>query len=142
MNTEKKVSTWACILSFENLTKELSGYMPNSNADRMELMAIISGIGALKEPCELEIILSGEYVFHAIHSGNLLTWMQSAWKDENNKRIPNEDLWRMLIIQHRVKNHKIIYKRDKNKNNPFFIRCNELMQNSREEFLKKNNDFE
>lgn len=141
-NTEKKVSMWACILSFENLTKELSGYMPNSNPDRMELMAIISGIGALKEPCEIEVFLSGEYVFQAIHSGNLLKWLNTDWKDEHNKRVPNEDLWRMLIIQHRVKKHTIKYKHDKNKNNPFFIRCDELMQKSKEEFLQKNADFE
>lgn len=132
------IGGWACILAFQGLYKELSGFIPNSNENRMELLSIISGIGAIKEPCNIEVMLSSEYVFEAINSGKIKEWIDNNWKDSNQKKIENEDLWRMLIIQHRVKKHNVRYLREKSRTSDEYLRCNELANNAIQEFITIN----
>jgi len=57
---------WACLLRFGNASKELFGYDPQTTNNRMELMAPIQGLLALKEPCEVEIVTDSEYVRQGI----------------------------------------------------------------------------
>jgi RNase H len=57
---------WACVLRFGGVKKELFGFDPLTTNNRMELMAPIQGLLALKEPCEVEITTDAEYVFHGI----------------------------------------------------------------------------
>jgi ribonuclease HI len=57
---------WACILRFGARHKELFGYDPSTTNNRMELMAPIQGLLALKEPCEVEITTDAEYVLRGI----------------------------------------------------------------------------
>lgn len=140
--TAEHVGGWASILSFQENSKELSGYIPNTDARRMELMAIISGIGALKEPCNIDIMLSSDYVFQAINSGKVKQWTENNWKDEKNQKIENEDLWRMLIIQHRVKKHNVKYLRERAPKASYYKRCDELANMAIQEFIAKNRNQE
>ena len=57
---------WACVLRFGPVKKELFGFDPRTTNNRMELMAPIQGLLALKEPCEVEITTDAEYVLHGI----------------------------------------------------------------------------
>jgi len=53
---------WACVLRFGGVKKEFFGFDPRTTNNRMELMASIQGLLALKEPCEVEITTDSEYV--------------------------------------------------------------------------------
>ena len=57
---------WACLLRFGGSKKELFGYDPHTTNNRMELMAPIQGLLALKEPCEVEVTTDAEYLRQGI----------------------------------------------------------------------------
>ena len=56
---------WAAILQFGPHEKEISGYMPGTTNNRMELFAAISGLGALKEPCNVRLYSDSAYLVNA-----------------------------------------------------------------------------
>jgi len=82
---------WACILRFGGVKKELFGYDPHTTNNRMELMAGIQGLLALKEPCEVEITTDSRYVSGRMTKGlarwRLRGWWSTKWP------LPNADLW-------------------------------------------------
>ena len=82
---------WACILRCGASTKELFGYDPNTTNNRMEMMAAIQGLLAIKESCEVEITTDSEYVLQGI-----TIWVK-AWKRRHwwkkKRAVRNADLW-------------------------------------------------
>ena len=58
---------WGCILNFNGKTKEMSGHMPKTTNNRMEIFAVISGLGALKEPCIVEVYSDSAYTVNAFN---------------------------------------------------------------------------
>jgi ribonuclease HI len=82
---------WACILRFGNVKKELFGYDANTTNNRMELMAPIQGLMALKEPCEVEITTDSEYVRQGITTW-IVKWKRRHWW-KKNRPVRNTDLW-------------------------------------------------
>jgi ribonuclease HI len=83
---------WAAILRYGQHKKEISGSEPLTTNNRMELMAAIQGLRALKEPCEVKVITDSEYLKNGI-----TTWIH-GWKRNNWRggKIKNQDLWTML----------------------------------------------
>jgi ribonuclease HI len=85
---------WACVLRFGSVHKELFGFDSRTTNNRMELMAAIQGLLALKEACEVEITTDSEYVLYGA-----TRWIQK-WKRRHwwRKREPvrNADLWMEL----------------------------------------------
>ena len=82
---------WACVLRFGSVHRKLFGFDPMTTNNRMELMAPIQGLLALKEPCEVEITTDSEYVRQGI-----TIWVKSWrcrhwWK--KNRAVRNADLW-------------------------------------------------
>ena len=85
---------WAAILVYKGTEKELSGGEPNTTNNRMELMAAISGLNALKEPCEVTLYSDSKYVVDAITLGWAEEWKRTNWKKGKAK---NPDLWEILL---------------------------------------------
>jgi ribonuclease HI len=85
---------WACILRFGTNKKELFGYDPHTTNNRMELMAPIQGLLALKEQCEVEITTDSEYVLHGITQW-IIKWKRYHWW-KRHRSIRNVDLWMEL----------------------------------------------
>jgi ribonuclease HI len=85
---------WACLLRFGSIHKEFFGFDPHTTNNRMEVMAAIQGLLALKEPCEVEITTDSEYLLHGA-----TRWMQ-RWKRRNwwrkHEPVRNADLWMEL----------------------------------------------
>ena len=77
--------------------KEFSqGYKETTN-NRMELLAVIVGLGALTRPCPVDIWTDSKYVQQAITKGWLKNWVRNGWKTAAKKPVKNQDLWRQLI---------------------------------------------
>ena len=96
---------WGCILEFGPHIKEMSGYMAGTTNNRMELFAAISGLGALKEPCEVIITTDSKYVSDAVTLGWAENWRKNGWKKADKKPALNIDLWEQLLellAQHKV----------------------------------------
>ena len=82
---------WACILRFGGTKKELFGYDPRTTNNRMELMAPIQGLLALKEPCEVEVTVDAEYVLQGITKWSI-NWKRRHWWRKHGP-VRNADLW-------------------------------------------------
>lgn len=78
-------------------TKELSqGYIKTTN-NRMELMAVIAGLEALKTSCDVTIYSDSKYVVDAFDKGWLDSWIAKGWKRGKNDEVKNVDLWKRLL---------------------------------------------
>jgi ribonuclease HI len=86
---------WAAILIYGRHQREISGAEPATTNNRMELTAAVEGLGALKEPCEIEFFTDSQYVQNGI-SEWLKHWKTRGWKTKEKKTVKNEDLWREL----------------------------------------------
>ncbi|SPF36268.1 ribonuclease HI, degrades RNA of DNA-RNA hybrids (modular protein) [Candidatus Sulfopaludibacter sp. SbA4] len=94
---------WACILRFGAVKKELFGYDPHTTNNRMELMAPIQGLLALKEPCEVEITTDCEYVRKGITEW-IIRWKRIGW-GKGDWTVRHADLWielDELVAMHRT----------------------------------------
>ena len=87
---------WGTILQFNGHEKELSGGNPNTTNNQMELVGVIEGIKALKEPCTVEIYSDSKYVVQAINEW-LTNWLRNNWKTAGKKAVKNQELWQEYL---------------------------------------------
>ncbi len=98
---------YGTILKYNKHIKELSaGYKKTTN-NRMELMAIIQGLEALKEPCEVTVYSDSRYIVDAINKGWLERWVKNNWRRDRAHLVKNIDLWQRLIEQ--LERHKVTF---------------------------------
>ncbi len=88
------VGGWAAILIYNGKERELSGSDPETTNNRMEMTAAISGLEALKRPCNVQLITDSEYVKRGITEW-LPGWKRRNWKRKGGP-IKNVDLWKAL----------------------------------------------
>ncbi|MFM5931107.1 MAG: ribonuclease HI [Novosphingobium sp.] len=87
---------WGAILRMGQHEKELSGGDPATTNNRMELMAVIRALGALKEPCLVKLHTDSRYVIDGI-TGWVFGWQKNGWKNAAKKPVANADLWQDLL---------------------------------------------
>lgn len=97
---------WAAVLEHGQHKKELSGGVPATTNNRMELQAAIEAFGALKEPCEVEFYTDSEYVRNGV-TGWVHNWKRNGWRTKSKQPVKNEDLWRALDAQ--ASRHKVVW---------------------------------
>ena len=128
---------WAAILKFGPHQKEISGNMSHTTNNRMELFAVISGLGALKQSCKVEVYSDSTYVVNAFNQNWIESWQKRGWKTSDNKPVENQDLWRLLLItmrKHDVSFHKVPGPQDHAENN----RCDELARSEVQKIIAQN----
>lgn len=82
---------YGTILRFGDHEKIVSGSDEHTTNNRMELLGVIEGLSALKEPCEVEVISDSSYVVKGINE-----WL-SAWIARDFKKVKNPELWKRYI---------------------------------------------
>lgn len=88
---------YGIIMVYKDHSKELSsGYALTTN-NRMELMACIEALAALKEPCAATITTDSQYVVNAVNQGWAAQWKAKGWRRSGNKPAENPDLWTRLL---------------------------------------------
>jgi len=95
---------WAFVLTHEENRKELSGGVPATTNNRMELQAAIEALTSLKEPCAVEFFTDSNYVRHGICKW-IAGWKRNGWRTSAKKPVKNSDLWRALdtaTAKHRI----------------------------------------
>jgi len=98
---------WAAVLKYGTSTKEIAGGEPATTNNRMELLAAIEALRALREPCAVKFHTDSEYVKTGIEKW-LRLWKARGWRTVDRKPVKNEDLWRGLdeaASRHRVSWH-------------------------------------
>lgn len=89
------IGGWAAILRSGDHERVLTGSEPKTTNNRMELMAAISALRALKRPCRVSFHTDSQYVRRGITEG-VSKWSAAGWITKSGRPVPNADLWREL----------------------------------------------
>ncbi len=98
---------WGAILRYGDAEKEMKGGEPDTTNNRMELLAAISALEALKRPAAVDLYTDSQYVRGGI-TGWIHNWKRNGWKTADKKPVKNVDLWQRLdeaLRAHRVEWH-------------------------------------
>ncbi len=95
---------WGVILVAGEHRKELFGGEPDTTNNRMELMAAISALEALKKPCDITLHIDSQYVRQGITQW-IHGWKKNGWKTADKKPVKNAELWQRL--EQATKRHRI-----------------------------------
>jgi ribonuclease HI len=87
---------WGVLLRSGGTERELSGGEPQTTNNRMELMAAIKGLEALKRPCRVRLSTDSRYVLDGLTKW-VAGWQRNGWKTAAKQPVKNDDLWRALI---------------------------------------------
>jgi ribonuclease HI len=87
---------WGAILVYHGKEKELSGGEASTTNNRMELMAAIAGMSALREPCEIVLTSDSKYLVDAINKGWLASWKRNGWRKADKSAVLNVELWQKI----------------------------------------------
>jgi ribonuclease HI len=87
---------WGAVLRMGDIEKELSGGEPATTNNRMELMAAIQGLNALKRPCRVTLFTDSRYVLDGLTKW-IHGWVRNGWKTADRKPVKNADLWQELL---------------------------------------------
>jgi ribonuclease HI len=88
---------YGVILLYKGHRRELSGGYRKTTNNRMELMAAIAGLEALKERCQVTLYSDSEYLVNAMSRGWAQRWRANGWKRNRREKVVNPDLWERLL---------------------------------------------
>ncbi len=86
---------WGAILRYRGVERELAGGDPATTNNRMEMMAAIAALEALKRPCRVDLYTDSRYVLDGITQW-LPSWKARGWRTADKKPVKNVDLWQRL----------------------------------------------
>lgn len=95
---------WGALLRYKGTEKELFGGEPQTTNNRMELMAVIQALAALKRPCQIDLTTDSKYVMQGVQQW-MQGWKARGWKTANKQPVKNQDLWQQLdalVQQHEI----------------------------------------
>jgi len=98
---------WAALLRLGEHEKMLNGAEAQTTNNRMELMAAIKGLSALKRASRVELTTDSQYVRQGITQW-IHNWKRNGWKTSQKKPVVNQDLWQRLddaLKDHQVEWH-------------------------------------
>ena len=86
---------WGAVLRFDGREKEIKGGELATTNNRMELMAAIEALRALKKPCKVRLVTDSKYLKEGITTW-IKNWKKNGWKTAAKKPVKNADLWQAL----------------------------------------------
>jgi ribonuclease HI len=116
---------YGIVLEYGPHRKEMSEGFAQTTNNRMELLAVITALQTLKEPCQVELYSDSKYVVDAVVKGWAKGWQARGWRKADKTPAKNPDLWEQLLAQleiHQVNFHWVKGHAD----NPGNNRCDEL----------------
>lgn len=120
---------WGAILIYNGKEKVIYGASPDTTNNRMELLAIIEGLRALKECCKVNLYSDSQYALDAFNKGWIVEWQKNNWRTASKQEVKNVDLWRALLIE--VSKHDVCWIKVKgHSDNEYNNRCDELARNA------------
>jgi len=86
---------WGVVLRYGDKEKEMHGGEPATTNNRMELMAAIAGLEALRQPCQVVLTTDSRYVMDGVTQW-MPNWKKRGWKTASKQPVKNVDLWQRL----------------------------------------------
>ena len=122
--------------------KNLSRGFELTTNNRMELLAVIDALNALKNPCEIELYSDSKYVVDAINQNWLSGWVLKNWKLNTKNPVKNIDLWQKLLVAMKPHDIKFIWVKG-HASNEFNNLCDKLAVEARsKENLETDSNYE
>ena len=87
---------YGIILRYGNHSRKISGYDPNTTNNRMELMAVIEALRAIKKPGRVKVVSDSSYVIKGMTEW-IKGWIKKNWVNSQKKPVLNRDLWEKLL---------------------------------------------
>ena len=87
---------YGAILRTGDKEREISGFEAQTTNNRMEMMAVISALEALKLPCSVRVTTDSTYIVKGM-SEWVHGWLKNGWRNSQKKEVLNRDLWERLL---------------------------------------------
>ena len=116
---------YGVVLKCAGHEKEMSGGFALTTNNRMELMAVIVGLKALKRPCVVKLYSDSQYVVNMVKQGWLQKWKRNGWMRNKSEPAKNVDLLKELDAQLQIHQVEMIWVKG-HADNPYNNRCDEL----------------
>lgn len=126
---------WGAILISGVHRKEINGGEAHTTNNRMELLAAISALDALRQPSDVDLHTDSEYVRNGI-SKWIFGWKKKGWRTADNKPVKNAELWQQLDtarLRHEIRWHWV----KGHAGHPENERADELAREGMAPFLKR-----
>ncbi|MCL2469722.1 MAG: ribonuclease HI [Alphaproteobacteria bacterium] len=101
---------WAALLRCSGVEKVLTGGEALTTNNRMEMMAVIQALEALKKPSQVNLTTDSRYVCDGVRQW-MAQWIARGWRTADNKPVKNVDLWQRLDTALRAHQVKILWVR-------------------------------
>ena len=88
---------YCAILIYGGVEKVISGAEKETTNNRMEILAVIKGLEALKEQGNVNVYSDSQYVVDAFNQGWIIDWQNNNWRTAGKKDVKNVDLWQNLL---------------------------------------------
>lgn len=85
------------ILNYMGKIREISRGFECTTNNRMELMAALEGLGALKEPCNVTLYSDSKYLVDSVNKGWIESWQKNGWKNSKKEKVKNRELFEELV---------------------------------------------
>ena len=130
---------WGAILVYGQFEKELSGGEHETTNNRMELLAAIEGLRALKEPCRVTLYADSKYLVDAFNLGWTKTWQEENFRTGKKNEVKNPDLWQTLLELVKIHEVTFVWVRGHN-GHAYNERCDILATTFADSFLQEEED--
>ncbi len=124
---------WGAILVYGKFEKEMSGGEEQTTNNRMELLAAISGLEALKEPCSVTLYSDSKYLVDAFLEGWVESWRAHSWR-RGKDELKNPDLWKRLYELTRIHTVSFVWVKG-HAGHDYNERCDKLATEFADSFL-------
>ena len=105
--------------------KELSQGYEHTTNNRMELMAVVAGLEALKRPCSITLYSDSQYVVNAFNQHWVEGWLKRGWKNAKKEPVKNVDIWKRLLAAKEMHDVEFVWVKG-HAGHPENERCDEL----------------
>jgi ribonuclease HI len=116
---------WGTVLFYGNHKKEMSGFVPETTNNRMEMQAAIEALKVLKEPCKVKLHSDSAYLVNCFKQGWHKNWVKNGWKNSKKQPVENQDLWKEILSLMEIHDVEFI-KVKGHSDNEWNNRCDEL----------------
>lgn len=128
---------YAAILICRGTEKVISGGEAETTNNRMELMAALCGLEALKRPCCVDVYSDSAYLVNTFTMGWVYHWVRNGWRTADKKEVSNRDLWERIYAM--TKTHKVTwYKVKGHADNEYNNRADKLAVQERDKAGQSN----
>lgn len=120
---------YAAVLMYNGTEKEIVGAEKETTNNKMEMMAVIKALEALKFPCDVTVYSDSTYVVDSIEKGWIYGWKKKNWIKSDKKPVKNVELWERLLKLMEI--HKVNFVKVKgHADNEYNNRCDKLAVNA------------